>query len=63
MLETHISQVAQQQASMSILTGTFPRQPESNLKGKINIVMLQSKKDLENVGKKSEKFFEESEVT
>ncbi|CAJ2672608.1 uncharacterized protein LOC123895703 [Trifolium pratense] len=38
MLETQISQVAQQQAAMAAPAGTFPRQPEPNPKGHANAI-------------------------
>ncbi|WJX45921.1 hypothetical protein P8452_32768 [Trifolium repens] len=42
MLETQISQVAQQQASTSAPAGIFPGQPEQNPKGHVNVVILRS---------------------
>lgn len=40
MLETQISQVAQQQATTAALVGTFPGQPQSNPKGQANDITL-----------------------
>ncbi|MCI89355.1 hypothetical protein A2U01_0110643, partial [Trifolium medium] len=42
MLETQISQVAQQQASAAAPAGTFPGQPQPNPKGHVNAVILRS---------------------
>jgi hypothetical protein len=42
MLETQISQVAQQQASTSAPAGIFPSQPQPNPKGHVNAVILRS---------------------
>ncbi|KAK2410400.1 hypothetical protein QL285_045765 [Trifolium repens] len=42
MLETQISQVAQQQASTSAPAGIFPGQPQPNPKGHVNVVILRS---------------------
>jgi hypothetical protein len=42
MLETQISQVAQQQASTSTPAGIFPGQPEQNPKGHVNAIILRS---------------------
>ncbi|WJX50779.1 hypothetical protein P8452_37034 [Trifolium repens] len=42
MLETQISQVAQQQASTSAPAGIFPGQPQPNPKGHVNAVILRS---------------------
>lgn len=39
-LETQISQVAQQQAEIAAPTGVFPGQPQSNLKGHANAITL-----------------------
>jgi len=46
MLETQISQVAQQQASTVEPSGTFPAQPHPNLKGHLNDITLRSGKEL-----------------
>ncbi|XP_050919369.1 uncharacterized protein LOC127136902 [Lathyrus oleraceus] len=42
MLETQISQIAQQQAPQATPEGQFPRQPQPNPRGQANIVTLQS---------------------
>jgi hypothetical protein len=42
MLETQISQVAQQQASTAVPAGIFPGQPEQNPKGHVNAIILRS---------------------
>jgi cell shape-determining protein MreC len=42
MLETQISQVAQQQASTSAPAGIFPGQPEQNPKGHVNAIISRS---------------------
>ncbi|MCI42763.1 hypothetical protein A2U01_0064000, partial [Trifolium medium] len=44
MLETQISQVAQQQAATATPAGTFPGQPLPNPKGHANAVTLRSGK-------------------
>ncbi|XP_073222453.1 uncharacterized protein [Cicer arietinum] len=46
-LETQITQVAQQVVSSSISPGVFPGKPEPNPKGKLNDVTLRSEKQLE----------------
>lgn len=43
MLETHISQVAQQQAAQATSGGSFPRQPQPNPKGHANTISLRIK--------------------
>ena len=48
MLETQISQVAQQQAATAALAGTFPAQPQPNPKGHVNAVTLRSGTELDN---------------
>ncbi|KAK2393252.1 hypothetical protein QL285_055218 [Trifolium repens] len=48
MLETQISQVAQQQAATSAPAGTFPGQPQPNPKGHANAVTLRNGKALED---------------
>jgi hypothetical protein len=48
MLETQISQVAQQQAAIAPPAGTFPGQPQPNPKGHINAIMLRSGKELQD---------------
>ena len=48
MLETQISQVAQQQAATAAPAGTFPGQPQPNPKGHVNAVTLQSGTELDN---------------
>jgi len=48
MLETQISQVAQQAASSSKTSGTFPGQPEANLKGQLNANTLRNGRQLED---------------
>lgn len=40
MLETQISQVAQQQATTTAPAGTFPCQPQPNPKGQANSIPL-----------------------
>lgn len=53
MLEKHISQVAQQQASTVALAGNFPEQPHPNPIGNLNALTLQSGNELEvPVGKR-----------
>jgi hypothetical protein len=52
MLETQISQVAQQQASAAAPLGTFPAQPQPNPKGHLNAVTLRSGKELESPSEK-----------
>ncbi|CAJ2637435.1 unnamed protein product [Trifolium pratense] len=47
MLETQISQVAQQQASTSAPAGTFPGQPQQNPRGQANVIILRSGKQLD----------------
>ncbi|PNX66720.1 hypothetical protein L195_g055243 [Trifolium pratense] len=47
MLETQISQVAQQQASTSAPAGTFPGQPQQNPKGQANAIILRSGKQVD----------------
>ena len=42
MLETQISQVAQQQAASAAPTGAFPGQPQPNPKGHANVIILRS---------------------
>ncbi|XP_050901004.1 uncharacterized protein LOC127107721 [Lathyrus oleraceus] len=46
MLETQISQVAQQQAPITGPAGTFPRQPQPNPKGYANAIILRSGTEL-----------------
>ena len=46
MLETQISQVAQQQAATTAPARTFPGQPKPNPKGHINAITLQSGTEL-----------------
>src|SRR4030065_1168930 len=48
MLETQISQVAQQVASSSKAPGTFPGQPETNQKGQLHAVTLRNGRKLED---------------
>jgi hypothetical protein len=48
MLETQISQVAQQQAAFAAPAGTFPGQPQPNPKGHVNAITLRSGKELED---------------
>ncbi|XP_039685657.1 uncharacterized protein [Medicago truncatula] len=48
MLETQISQVAQQQAATAAPAGTFPSQPQPNPKGHVNAVTLRSGTELDN---------------
>jgi len=48
MLETQISQVAQQQAATAAPAGTFLAQPQPNPKGHVNAVTLQSGTELDN---------------
>ena len=47
MIETHISQVAQQQASTTAPAGTFLGQPQPNPKGHANAVILRSGKEVD----------------
>ena len=47
MLETQISQVAQQQAAIAAPVGTFPGQPQPNPKGHANVIILRSGKEVE----------------
>ena len=47
MLETQISQVAQQQAPTASPAGIFPGQPQPNPKGHANTVILRSGKELD----------------
>lgn len=54
MLETQISQVGQQQASTSALTGTFQGQPKLNPKEQINVVRHQRDKKMEPTNKKND---------
>ncbi|XP_050896353.1 uncharacterized protein LOC127103109 [Lathyrus oleraceus] len=42
MIETQISQVAQQQAAVAVRTGAFPGQPQPNPKGHANAIKHQS---------------------
>ena len=53
MLETQISQVAQQVATSFRTPGVFPRQTEINPKGRINAIKLRDGKKLENSVEKS----------
>ena len=46
MLETQISQVAQQQASTSVPIGAFPGQPEQNPRGHLNPITTLSEEQL-----------------
>lgn len=55
--------VAQQQASPYVPGETFLGQHNSNLKCQINVITMQSRKELENIGKKSEEKDEGSELT
>ena len=48
MLETQISQVAQQQVATAAPAGTFPGQPQPNPKGLVNAVTLRSRTELDN---------------
>jgi len=48
MLETQISQVAQQVASSSQTSEIFPSQPEANPKGQMNDITLRDGRQLEN---------------
>ncbi|XP_039687866.1 uncharacterized protein [Medicago truncatula] len=48
MLETQVSQVAQQQAATAAPTGTFPGQPQPNPKGHVNAVTIRSGTELDN---------------
>ena len=48
MLETQISQVAQQVAASSQTTGIFPGQTETNPKGHISVITLRDDKQLED---------------
>ena len=48
MLETQISQVAQQVASPSQTSRIFPSQPEANLKGQMNDIILRNGRQLED---------------
>ena len=47
MLETQISQVAQQQAPAAAPAGTFPGQPQPNPKGQAHAIILRSGKEIE----------------
>ncbi|XP_050918964.1 uncharacterized protein LOC127136453 [Lathyrus oleraceus] len=47
MLETQISQVVQQQAPTASPAGTFPGQPQPNLKGHANAITLRSGTELD----------------
>ena len=47
MLETQISQVAQQQAPTAAPTGTFPGQPQPNPKGHAHAIILRSGTEVE----------------
>ncbi|MCI66182.1 hypothetical protein A2U01_0087440, partial [Trifolium medium] len=47
MLETRISQVAQQLAATAAPPGIFPDQSQPNPEGHVNAIMLQSKTELE----------------
>ncbi|MCI45466.1 hypothetical protein A2U01_0066705, partial [Trifolium medium] len=47
MLETQISQVAQQLAATATLPGIFPGQSQPSPKGHVNAIMLQSETELE----------------
>ena len=47
MLETQISQVAQQQAPTAASAGTFPGQPQPNPKGHANAIILRSGTELD----------------
>ncbi|XP_058766119.1 uncharacterized protein LOC131639655 [Vicia villosa] len=47
MLETQISQVAQQQATIAALVGTFPGQAQPNPKGHANVITLRSGTELD----------------
>lgn len=47
MLETQISQVAQQQATTIIAAGTFPSQPQPNPKGQANDITLRNGTELD----------------
>jgi len=47
-LETRISQVAQQVATSSQTSGVFPSQTETNLKGHISVITLRDGKQLED---------------
>jgi len=48
MLETQISQVAQQVTSSSQPSGVFPSQTETNHEGPINVITLRDGKQLED---------------
>ena len=48
MLETQISQVAQQVASSSKSSGIFPSEPEANPKGQMNAITLRNGRQLED---------------
>ena len=47
MIETHISQVAQQQVTIDGPTGVFPGQPQPNPKGCANAITLRSGTELD----------------
>lgn len=47
MLETKISQVAQQQEAITGTADTFPGQPQPNPKGHANAITLQSRTELD----------------
>ncbi|MCI74074.1 hypothetical protein A2U01_0095338, partial [Trifolium medium] len=47
MVETQISQVAQQLAATAAPPGTFPGQSQPNPEGHINAIILQSETELE----------------
>ncbi|KAK2457130.1 hypothetical protein QL285_004433 [Trifolium repens] len=49
MLETQISQVAQQQAAFAAPAGTFQGQPQPNPKGHVNAITLRSGTELEDL--------------
>src|SRR4030066_1760317 len=64
MLETQISQVAQQIASNSKNPGVFPGQPEANPKAQVNAITLRNGRQLEDpIAKtKTSKGGEESDI-
>lgn len=60
MLETKISQVAQQQAASSAPSGSFPKQPKQNSKVHVSVVTNISEKQVENSRENDNKVEESS---
>ncbi|CAJ2679749.1 unnamed protein product [Trifolium pratense] len=66
MLETHISQVAQQQATIAAPAGTFPGKPEPNPKGHANVIhaiITRSGKELQGPPDSGVKNSESAKIT